>query len=399
MVDYDQIASWQNSLAGLICLKWIANSCWLDAVLQLFSPSIDWEKAKKRSFDNRYKRSRTLSNIYNIMIDLSITQSLVQPILNRRGKVIKNAVVPKLAKMDRVKNLRLDMEHKMIWVHGEQQDAMEAWTEIRTMLSVHPGVLDSFMVIVVKHKEILQEGVYVMQPEPVSEQYQDLYLNFDGSTLQQCLDSYFGVQRLDIIDQRYTWSVGRTSKNLSLWMKLFDNENRKIRCPRFSFDVELTLGGIIFDLQGVVVHTGRSTTTGHYITYRRRKFGASKWYLFDDVEDCVVEVKLSDVLNEGSNAYGFLYSKKVVATLPQIPFDVTMDGARSSATMPSTVELHVDNDEILSLTADTVVVSTAATVLDTPLMGINHPTPRRSLRITTVSSGSTTKNGNFVLHI
>ena len=59
-------------------------------------------------------------------------------------------------------------------------------------------------------------------------------------------------------------------------MKLFDNENRKIRCPRFSFDVELTLGGIIFDLQGVVVHTGRSTTHGHYITYRRRKFGASK---------------------------------------------------------------------------------------------------------------------------
>lgn len=114
---------------------------------------------------------------------------------------------------------------------------------------------------------------------------------------------------------RKEWQIQDAPEYLTVHIKRFayaDKHSKKVKdAIKYPLDLDLTkfsVGNkgsqIMYRLVAVLVHEGRTVTSGHYTAYCRQPNG--KWAEYDD--ECVRTVGLQTVLNQ-SSAYMLVYSR------------------------------------------------------------------------------------------
>lgn len=117
-----------------------------------------------------------------------------------------------------------------------------------------------------------------------------------------------------ISSARKEWRIDDAPEYLTVHIKRFayaDTHSKKVKdAIAYPMDLDLTQYSIkqtepvVYRLNSVLVHEGRTVASGHYIAYCRQPNG--KWAEYDD--ECVRSVPMETVLNQ-SSAYMLVYSR------------------------------------------------------------------------------------------
>ncbi|KAJ3416098.1 Ubiquitin carboxyl-terminal hydrolase 36 [Chytridiales sp. JEL 0842] len=155
-----------------------------------------------------------------------------------------------------------------------------------------------------------------------------------------CKDNRYRCSRCKtLVDAEKRMTILEAPKTLVLHLKRFDFLGRKIR-KFIQYPTVLDLqpymfkpkGKTIYNLYGVLVHSGFSTNSGHYFSYVRGPNGV--WYETDDSE--VRQVGLKTVLAQ--EPYILFYTS-AASNITQPDFTAKKSASSTSTSIPSSISL------------------------------------------------------------
>lgn len=343
------------------------NTCFLNSVLQAlaYTPPLEQlatslDDGKRASADEKRasaKRASALALFQNPEPDSAVS-ALVELFkeLQRGGRsgrqrravsaqwFVRN--LPRLSKSltpgmqhdahELLRSLLDEVQRECLLRYDPEMDVGKVGSEVATTTVVHRVFGGSFESLVrCKNAACLAESNTV-------EPFLDLSLGVAGmSSVESCLESFAREEQLGVdnkwrcphCDQLVQASkrlrIARCPNVLVIHLKRFGygRLGRKVR-SHINFSTRMTLNpsvliqrkNVIYSLYAVLVHSGRSASSGHYVSFVRAANGL--WYEMNDTK--VRQVSIREVLAQ--EAYILFYTNASNDTLPTLEMPSTPRG-------------------------------------------------------------------------
>lgn len=206
----------------------------------------------------------------------------------------------------------------------------------RAFVSIYVAIIDC----VTKNYQLKREGIQIMQPLPTQS-----FLGKNYNSLSECLKAYFSAEtveykidnKLPIIECQKYFRIKYLSDYVFFYLNRFAFDVSTLSQKKLTHSIQIPssidLGHYYetpvkqeYDLIGVVIHYGSTTSSGHYIAYIKDQYDPlQNWYVCDDLKPSIVllgkDLPLYAQQDIDKNAYMLFYKRGDAAKVDHFGLD------------------------------------------------------------------------------